>query len=279
MIRVCPLRAATGRLRRPRKAPKANSGTFPVSDKTILVVDDDVDLLTMVSTYLAQEGFDVLTAGSAKEMAGHMAAKDVSLVLLDLNLGREDGLTVLRDLRHTTQVPVIILTGKGDMVDKIVGLEVGADDYVVKPFHLRELLARIRSVLRRAEATADGAGAAAGPPAGGDRPAKLRFGGWTLDMEGRCLVSPMGAPVDLTTMEFNLLAALAARPNQAFSRDQLLDQITGREMGPMDRSIDVHIANLRRKIEPDPKNPAMIKTLRGTGYIFTPPAMAGGPDQ
>lgn len=246
-----------------------------MSDKTILVVDDDADLLAMVRTYLTQEEFDVLTAGSAEEMAGQMAANEVSLVLLDLNLGREDGLTVLRDLRHTTTVPVIILTGKGDMVDKIVGLEVGADDYVVKPFHLRELLARIRSVLRRAEA-ADPAAEPKPPP---DRPARLRFGGWSLDLEGRCLYSPDGAPVDLTTMEFNLLAALAARPNQAFSRDQLLDQVTGREMGPMDRSIDVHVANLRRKIEPDPKNPVMIKTLRGTGYIFTPPAMAGGPDR
>lgn len=234
--------------------------------KTVLVVDDDADLLEMVRTYLTREEFFVLTAGSSEDMTARMAEKSVSLVLLDLNLGREDGLTVLRDLRQVSEVPVIILTGKGDMVDKIVGLEVGADDYVVKPFHLRELLARIRSVLRRT----DSAEAVDGPPARDDAPAKLHFMGWTLDLRGRILLSPEAAPVELTTMEFNLLAALAMRPNQALTRDQLLDMVTGREMGPMDRSIDVHIANLRRKIEPDPKTPVLIKTLRGTGYIFTP---------
>jgi DNA-binding response OmpR family regulator len=237
-----------------------------VHGKTVLVVDDDADLLEMVRTYLTREEFFVLTAGSSEDMTARMAEKSVSLVLLDLNLGREDGLTVLRDLRQVSEVPVIILTGKGDMVDKIVGLEVGADDYVVKPFHLRELLARIRSVLRRT----DSAEAVDGPPARDDAPAKLHFMGWTLDLRGRILLSPEAAPVELTTMEFNLLAALAMRPNQALTRDQLLDMVTGREMGPMDRSIDVHIANLRRKIEPDPKTPVLIKTLRGTGYIFTP---------
>ena len=236
-----------------------------VSDKTILAVDDDDDLLAMVRTYLTQEGFDVVTAGSVRETMRQLSASSVSLLLLDLNIGGDDGLSLLRELRQTSDLPVIILTGKSDPVDRIVGLEVGADDYVVKPFHLRELLARIRTVLRRTEAAS---GSSTDRPAVDAHPARLRFAGWTLDLQARSLSSIEGFAVDLTTMEFDLLSALATRPNRALTRDQLLDIVTGRESGPLDRTIDVHIASLRRKIEADPRNPTLIKTLRGTGYIF-----------
>ena len=236
-----------------------------VSDKTILAVDDDDDLLAMVKTYLTQEGFDVVTAASARDTMRQLNTFSVSLLLLDLNIGGDDGLSLLRELRQTSDLPVIILTGKSDPVDRVVGLEVGADDYVIKPFHLRELLARIRTVLRRAEATG---GSSTSRPTADSHPARLRFAGWTLDLQARSLSSVEGVDVDLTTMEFDLLSALATRPNRALTRDQLLDIVSGRALGPLDRTIDVHIASLRRKIEADPRNPTLIKTLRGTGYIF-----------
>ena len=233
-------------------------------EKTILAVDDDEDLLLMVRTYLTQEGFGVVTAGNVSETRQQLRATSIALVLLDLNLGSDDGLSLLRELRQNSNLPVIILTGKSDPVDRVVGLEVGADDYVVKPFHLRELLARIRTVLRRASAAEMAAAVQPGPAA---RPARLRFGGWTLDLVARSLSSVNGS-VGLTSMEFDLLSALATRPHRALTRDQLLDIVAGRESGPLDRTIDVHIASLRRKIEADPRNPTVIKTLRGIGYMF-----------
>jgi two-component system, OmpR family, response regulator len=192
-----------------------------------------------------------------------MAQGGVDLVILDLMLPGEDGLTLARALREESDVGIIMLTGRGEMVDRIIGLEMGADDYLPKPFHLRELLARVKSVLRRVSTRA------------GERTAPMRttarFAGWTLDLSSRELRSPAGREVRLTTGEFDLLAAFVNNANQVLSRDRLLDLARNREAGPFDRTIDVQVGRLRRKLEDDPQRPAMIKTVRGSGYIFTPP--------
>jgi len=175
----------------------------------------------------------------------------------------DDGLTLCRELRGKSDMPVIMLTAMGEDIDRIIGLEVGADDYVAKPFNPRELLARIRAVMRRAGAA---------PRSGeGEAPASvLSFAGWSLDTGGRILTGPDGQPVELTSGEFDLLLALAERPQRVLSREQLLDLTRGRESSPFDRSIDVQVSRLRRKIEPDPARPELIKTVRSGGYMFTP---------
>ena len=234
----------------------------------LLVVDDDPDICALLAAYLTGEGFGVSIAKNGDDMREILRTRPVELILLDLGLPKEDGLQLLRQLRHGSDIAVIVLTGKGDAVDRIVGLEIGADDYVTKPFHLRELLARIRTVLRRSAGSPE---KAAGQGDHGSRSAeRLAFEGWTLDLGARTLLTPDGQAVDLTTMEFNLLTALAQRPNHVLSREQLLDVCTGRELGPMDRSIDVHVGNIRRKIEDDPRMPRRIKTIRGVGYVFVP---------
>jgi two-component system OmpR family response regulator len=185
------------------------------------------------------------------------------LVILDLMLPGEDGLTLARALRSQSGIGIIILTGRGETVDRIIGLEMGADDYLPKPFHLRELLARVKSVLRRVQSRTSEAGA---------QPARsrARFAGWSLDLSSRELTSPAGEAVRLTTGEFDLLAAFVGNANQVLSRDRLLDLARNREAGPFDRTIDVQVGRLRRKLEDDPQNPTLIKTVRGSGYIFTP---------
>ena len=172
----------------------------------------------------------------------------------------EDGLTLARSLRSQSDIGIIILTGRGETVDRIIGLEMGADDYLPKPVHLRELLARVKSVLRRVRADE------APQPAR----SRVRFAGWSLDLSSRELLSPAGQQVRLTTGEFDLLAAFVNNPNQVLSRDRLLDLARNREAGPFDRTIDVQVGRLRRKLEDDPQNPSLIKTVRGSGYIFTP---------
>src|SRR5262245_60401589 len=187
----------------------------------------------------------------------------VDLVILDLMLPGEDGLTLARALRSESGIGIIILTGRGETVDRIIGLEMGADDYLPKPFHLRELLARVKSVLRRVQSrTGDG------PQQSRSR---ARFAGWNLDLSSRELLSPSGDEVRLTTGEFDLLAAFVNNANQVLTRDRLLDLARNREAGPFDRTIDVQVGRLRRKLEDDPQNPTLIKTVRGSGYIFTPP--------
>src|ERR1700674_3069044 len=193
-----------------------------------------------------------------------IAQDPVDLVVLDLMLPGEDGLTLARSLRQESSVGIIILTGRGEIVDRIIGLEMGADDYLPKPFHLRELLARVKSVLRRASARSTEKAAP------GSR-SKARFAGWDLDLSTRELVSPAGSEVRLTTGELELLAAFVNHANQVLSRDRLLDLARNREAGPFDRTIDVQVGRLRRKLEDDPQRPTIIKTVRGTGYIFTPP--------
>src|SRR6516162_664412 len=228
----------------------------------ILIVDDQREICDLVQEYLSGEGYRTSTAQSGAEMRRVMAQSPVDLVILDLMLPGEDGLTLARSLRQDLpNVGIIILTGRGEIVDRIIGLEMGADDYLPKPFHLRELLARVKSVLRRASSRAQR------EPAGS---ARARFAGWHLDLATRELVSPTGGEVRLTTGEFDLLAAFVNNANQVLSRDRLLDLARNREAGPFDRTIDVQVGRLRRKLEDDPQNPTLIKTVRGSGYIFTP---------
>lgn len=234
---------------------------MPVQE-TLLVVDDEEDIRDLLEGYLTGQGYHVLTAGDGAEMRRQMAATAVDLVLVDLGLPGEDGLRLTRYLREHTAVAVIIVTGKGEAVDRVVGLEVGADDYVAKPFDLRELLARIRSVLRRARPVQHAADSMPTPEA-------VRFTGWQFDLGGRRLTAPGGGEVLLTTGEFELLAAFVRSPNRVLSRDHLLEATRNREAGPFDRAIDVQVGRLRKKLESDPANPQLIKAVRGAGYIFT----------
>lgn len=230
----------------------------------ILIVDDQREICDLVQEYLSGEGYRVSTAQNGAEMRRVMAQGSVDLVILDLMLPGEDGLTLARSLRQDLpNVGIIILTGRGEIVDRIIGLEMGADDYLPKPFHLRELLARVKSVLRRASSR--GAERQTGMPR-----SKARFAGWHLDLSSRELFSPSGKEVRLTTGEFDLLAAFVNNANQVLTRDRLLDLARNREAGPFDRTIDVQVGRLRRKLEDDPQRPTMIKTVRGSGYIFTP---------
>jgi DNA-binding response OmpR family regulator len=228
----------------------------------ILVVDDQQEICDLVREYLMDEGFTVSTANDGAGLREEMARSRIDLFILDLMLPGEDGLQLARELRGESDIGIIILTGRGETVDRIIGLEMGADDYLPKPFHLRELLARVKSVLRRVSArTAEKAPA---------QRAQARFAGWHLDLSSRELFSPSGQEVRLTTGEFDLLAAFVNNANQVLTRDRLLDLARNREAGPFDRTIDVQVGRLRRKLEDDPQRPTMIKTVRGTGYIFTP---------
>ena len=232
----------------------------------ILVVDDQREICDLVQDYLSDEGYRVSIANDGAAMRRVMAQSAVDLVILDLMLPGEDGLTLARALRDVSDVGIIILTGRGDTVDRIIGLEMGADDYLPKPFHPRELLARVRSVLRRVSSrTAENASAAR---------SRARFAGWNLDLASRELRSPSGKEVRLTTGEFDLLAVFVNNANQVLTRDRLLDLARNREGGPYDRTIDVQVGRLRRKLESDPQKPTLIKTVRGSGYIFTPPIEA-----
>jgi two-component system, OmpR family, response regulator len=237
----------------------------------ILVVDDQPEICDLVQEYLSGEGYRVSTAPDGAGMRRVMAKSPVDLVTLDLMLPGEDGLTLARWLRENFTVGIIMLTGRGEIVDHILGLEMGADYYVPKPYHPRQLLAAVKSVLRRTltQTTEKQIPSRS----------KARFPGWTLDLSSRELVSESGKKARLTTGEFDLLAAFINKPNQVLSRDQLLD-LTNREAGLFNRTshheqtsrsrIDVQVARFRSKLEDDPKNPTMIKTMRGRGYIFTP---------
>jgi two-component system OmpR family response regulator len=229
----------------------------------ILIVDDQQEICDVVQEYLTGEGYRVSTAQDGTGMRRTMGQAPVDLVILDLMLPGEDGLTLARSLRSESGIGIIILTGRGETVDRIIGLEMGADDYLPKPFHLRELLARVKRVLRRVQSrTAENPQAMAR--------SRARFAGWNLDLSSRELLSPGGEEVRLTTGEFDLLSAFVNNANQVLTRDRLLDLARNREAGPFDRTIDVQVGRLRRKLEDDPQNPTMIKTVRGTGYIFTP---------
>jgi two-component system OmpR family response regulator len=226
----------------------------------LLIVDDDRELCSLLSKFLTRHGYRVSVAHSGEEMTAVLDGARVSLVILDLMLPGEDGLALCRRLRATSTTPIIMLTAMGDEVDRIIGLEMGADDYLAKVANPRELLARVRAVLRRAGP------AEAGAPAGQKR--VLEFAGWRLDVTHRQLYSAKDALVPLRAGEFDLLLAFAERPRRVLSRDQLLDLSRGRTASVFDRSIDVQVSRLRRKIEPDPKEPTLIKTVRSGGYIL-----------
>jgi two-component system OmpR family response regulator len=226
----------------------------------ILVVDDDREIRDLLSRFLEKHGFRVIAARDGRELRRLWPAQRFALVVLDLMLPGEDGLALLRFIRTEGRTPVVMLTAMGEETDRIVGLELGADDYVPKPFNPRELLARIRAVLRRGEvAQAEDEGGAA---------ATYRFAGWTLETARRRLLSPAGVEVPLTGGEYELLACLADRPGRVLTRDMLMDLLHGRTTGPFDRAIDVAVSRVRRKLEDDAKNPALIKTVRGGGYVL-----------
>ena len=228
----------------------------------IALLDDEVDITRLLAGYLQAQGYRVTAVHNGSALMALMQADTPALVLLDLGLPGEDGFSIARQLREHWRCGLIIVTGRGDAVDKVVGLEVGADDYVTKPFDLRELLARIKAVLRR---LAPAEPLPAGAPAAS---ARLAFAGWELDPAARRLLSPARLDVTLTGGEFDLLCTLAQHAGRVLSRDFLLEQTRGREAGPFDRTIDVQVGRLRKKIEADPDNPQIIKSVRGAGYVL-----------
>ena len=226
----------------------------------LLVVDDDPELRELTQAYLEQQGFNVAAVDSGETMDAHLAQHDVDLLILDLMLPGEHGLSIAQRLKKHSDRPIIIVSAQGEDVDRIVGLEVGADDYLSKPFNPRELLARVRAVLRRSQGGSGATEAAA---------ESYEFGEFSLDMNAHRL-SQSGEGVPLTSGEFDLLAILVSQPNKVLDRDRILDLLTGAERSPFDRSIDVRVTRLRSKIEPDPANPIYIRTIWGKGYMFCP---------
>ncbi|HEY7550591.1 MAG TPA: response regulator transcription factor [Hyphomicrobiaceae bacterium] len=229
-----------------------------------MIVEDDAKVRLLLRRCFESEGFRVSEAGSGVEAIKRVAAATFDLVTLDLQLPDGDGFAVGREIRARSAVPIIMVTGKGDTIDRVVGLELGADDYITKPFQLREVVARIRAVLRRT--AAGGPRATAAGASGGD--AILAFEGWVLDVPKRELRSDAGAICDLTTSEFDLLKVFATHANRALSRDQIMDLLRGHDWTPTDRSIDNLVMRLRRKIEPDVEHPRLIKSVRGVGYCL-----------
>ncbi|CAA7622111.1 response regulator [Magnetospirillum sp. SS-4] len=235
----------------------------------ILVVDDDQEIGALLKEFLGMQGFMVTTVGDGAAMRKAVEAGRIDLVILDLMLPGEDGLSLCRFLRAATRLPVIMLTAMGGETDRVVGLEMGADDYLAKPFSTRELLARIKAVLRRVNdrGQPEGEAALAAPRDAAHRDV-MHFAGWTLDSGRRQLRSQDGVLVEITGGEFDLLMAFLLNPQRVLNRDQLLDLTRGRVAGPLDRTIDVQVGRLRRKLEVDPKTPELIKTVRGGGYVL-----------
>jgi two-component system phosphate regulon response regulator OmpR len=229
----------------------------------VLIVEDDREVREAVADYLASHGYDCAQAADGKAMRAALVEGAPDLVLLDLRLPGEDGLSLARWLRDNHEVAIIMVTAAGDVVDRVVGLEVGADDYLGKPFDLRELLARVKSVLRRG-------GKSERKPAKAGATQRVPIGACQLDLDTHQLIGQKGEEIPLTGMEFDLLRVFSEHPNRVLSRDQLLTLTRNREWEPFDRSIDIRIARLRRKIEVDPEKPRTIKTIRGAGYIFIP---------
>lgn len=226
----------------------------------LLVVDDDAELRELTAAYLTQQGYSVIAAEDAVGMDRQLVEHDVDLVVLDLMLPGEDGLSIAKRLKASTNLPIIMVSAQGEDIDRIVGLEIGADDYLAKPFNPRELLARVRAVLRRGGLEAEPVETNSGV---------FEFGRCRLDIRSHQF-SKEGAPVPLTSGEFDLLAILVQHPNQVLNRDRILDLLTGAERSPFDRSIDVRVTRLRGKLEPDPAQPVFIKTVWGKGYMFCP---------
>jgi DNA-binding response OmpR family regulator len=261
------VRERTPDARRMRPPPKAAAPAAPARHQTmlgkpqILIVDDEPKVRLLLRRYFEREGLGVSEAKNGAELRARMAQQIPDLITLDLTLGSEDGLELAREVRATCNVPIIMITGKGDTVDRVVGLELGADDYITKPFQLREVLARVRAVLRRY-----GAMEAARPAAQAHE--RYGFDTMVLDVTQREF-SRDGVPQELTTAEFNLLAIFVKRPHRVLTRDNIMDLLKGHEWSPIDRSIDALIGRLRKKLEHDAEQPRLIKTVRGIGYAFT----------
>ena len=234
----------------------------------IMIVDDEAPAREMVGDYLKMHGFTVTLCDGGKSLRAAIDGSMPDLVVLDLNMPEEDGLSIIRDLKSRINVPVIMLTATASPIDRVVGLELGADDYVAKPCELRELMARIRSVLRRstpAKSAASDAG-----PAKSDKDQLVRFGTKWLDLEAQALRDDEGNEHPLTASEFGLLKVFAANPKRVLSRERLLELANARDAEAFDRAVDLRIMRIRRKIEPDPTKPAVIRTIRGGGYLFSP---------
>jgi two-component system, OmpR family, response regulator len=231
----------------------------------ILIVDDDAEIRSLLSTYLRKNGLKVTTVGDGKGMAQALDAGRVDLIVLDLMLPGDDGLILCRNLRARSDIPIIMLTARGEETDRIIGLEMGADDYLPKPFSARELLARIKVILRRARSLPENL-----------RPEEarhLRFAGRVLDTAHRHLVSAEGVVVPLSGAEYRLLRIFLNHPNRVLNRDQLVDLTQGKAADPLDRSIDVQVSRLRHRLGDDPRDPALIKTVRGEGYVLAVPVV------
>jgi two-component system phosphate regulon response regulator OmpR len=245
----------------------------------ILVVDDDPGIRAMLEDYLVAHQFEVRLAADGPAMRAEIENHLPDLVLLDVHLPGEDGISLARFLRERFDVAIIMVTGATDLIDRVVGLEVGADDYVAKPFDPRELLARVRSVLRRSSSVAEFTAAAPAPTAAPEAPAaaepppsfaRIAVGRCLLEVDSHRLLTADGEDVPITAMEFELLRAFVRNPNRVLSRDQLMLHSRNRERDPLDRAIDIRIGRLRRKIEPDPEEPTAIRTVRNAGYMFVP---------
>ncbi len=233
---------------------------------SVLVVDDDPKLRRLLREVLETDGFDVIEATSADEVMTILASQPLAMITLDIRLGEDNGLQIARDIRAISQVPIIMLTGQDDVIDRVVGLEIGADDYITKPFHIREVIARVRSVLRRAAPQTTEAG-----PEGtaAEAPRRcLRFDELIVDLERMELRDREGGDCPLTSGEFRLLTVFLEHPMRVLNRDQLMNLIGGADWNPLDRTIDNQVARLRKKIERAPANPKLIKTIRGAGYKF-----------
>jgi two-component system, OmpR family, response regulator len=236
----------------------------------IIIVDDEAPAREMVGEYLKMHGFTVTLCDGGKSLRGAIETSVPDLVVLDLNMPEEDGLSIIRDLKSRTNVPVIMLTATASPIDRVVGLELGADDYIAKPCELRELMARIRSVLRR---STPARAPATTPESAGAKAAKerlVRFGTKWLDLEAQALRDDEGNEHPLTASEFGLLKVFAANPKRVLSRERLLELANARDSEAFDRAVDLRIMRIRRKIEPDPTKPAVIRTIRGGGYLFSP---------
>ena len=241
----------------------------------IAIVDDDPMLRNRLKKFLEKESFRASAVGDGAALRALVADDPPELVLMDLQLPGEDGLSLTRYLRERTEIPVLILTGKGDTIDRVVGLEMGADDYLAKPFSLRELLARIKVILRRVATRPVETEAPASTSAPTPAVDCLRFGDWLIDFTAIELRNTDGEPVHLTSAEFRLLEVLVRNPGRTLSRDRLIEAMADRSWEPNDRSVDLHISHLRKKIEQDARNPSLIKTVRGFGYVFAGAPAAG----
>lgn len=231
------------------------------NDISVLIVDDDQEIRQLLSEFLESNGLTVLQAADGTQMFEQLRSNRVDIITLDLNLPGTDGVQLCRELRGQNAPPVIMVTARTHPIDRVLGLETGADDYVCKPFEPFELLSRIRTVLRRTQAGAVQAG-------DNTAPAHVQFSGWTLDTTARHLINPQGVVVSLSGAEYRLLTLFIEHANRILSRDQLMDWVHGRDAGPFDRSIDLQVSRLRQKIEEDSKNPQIIKTVRNEGYIL-----------